>query len=147
MLVRVVLRNHFNLQTTQTTRDCMKKAVFSQNAPKPIGPYNQAVQAGNFLFVSGQLAIDPDEGKLIVENVRLQTRQVMENIKAILDAAGYSLKNVVQSTVYLTSMSLFEEFNLEYAKYFENDFPARATVGVELKSGALVEVSVVACKG
>ena len=123
----------------------MKKAVFSQNAPKPIGPYNQAVQAGNFLFVSGQLAIDPDEGKLIVENVRLQTRQVMENIKAILDAAGYSLKNVVQSTVYLSSMSLFEEFNLEYAKYFENDFPARATVGVELKSGALVEVSVVEC--
>ena len=124
----------------------MKKAVFSQNAPKPIGPYNQAVQAGNFLFVSGQLAIDPDEGKLIVENVRLQTRQVMENIKAILEAAGYSLKNVVQSTVYLSSMSLFEEFNLEYTKYFENDFPARATVGVALKSGALVEVSVIACK-
>jgi 2-iminobutanoate/2-iminopropanoate deaminase len=140
------LEKPFNLQTIQTTRDCMKKAVFSHNAPKPIGPYNQAVQAGNFLFVSGQLAIDPDEGKLIVENVRLQTRQVMENIKAILDAAGYSLKNVVQSTVYLSSMSLFEEFNLEYAKYFENDFPARVTVGVELKSGALVEVSVVACK-
>ena len=124
----------------------MKKAVFSRNAPKPIGPYNQAVQAGNFLFVSGQLAIDPEEGKLIVENVRLQTHQVMENIKVILDAAGYSLKDVVQSTVYLSSMSLFEEFNLEYAKYFENDFPARATVGVELKSGALVEVSVIACK-
>ena len=124
----------------------MKKVVFSQKAPKPIGPYNQAVQAGNFLFVSGQLAIDPKEGKLIVENVKLQTHQVMENIKAILEAAGYSLKDVVQSTVYLSSMSLFEEFNREYAKYFENDFPARATVGVELKSGALVEVSVVAYK-
>ena len=124
----------------------MKKVVLSQNAPKPIGPYNQAVQAGNFLFVSGQLAIDPKEGKLIVENIKLQTRQVMENIKAILEAAGYSLKDVVQSTVYLSSMSLFEEFNREYAKYFESDFPARATVGVELKSGALVEVSVVAYK-
>jgi 2-iminobutanoate/2-iminopropanoate deaminase len=124
----------------------MKKAVFSQNAPKPIGPYNQAVQAGNFLFVSGQLAIDPKEGKLVVENVRLQTHQVMENIKAILDAAGFSLKDIVQSTVYLFSMSLFEEFNLEYTKYFENDFPARTTVGVTLKSGALVEVSVIACK-
>jgi 2-iminobutanoate/2-iminopropanoate deaminase len=142
----MVWRNHFNLQITQTQGDCMKKAVFSRKAPKPIGPYNQAVQAGNFLFVSGQLAIDPEEGKLIVENVRLQTHQVMENIKVILDAAGYSLKDVVQSTVYLSAMSLFEEFNLEYAKYFENDFPARATVGVELKSGALVEVSVIACK-
>jgi 2-iminobutanoate/2-iminopropanoate deaminase len=124
----------------------MKKAVFSQKAPKPIGPYSQAMQAGNFLFVSGQLAFDPKEGKLIVENIKLQTRQVMENIKAILEVAGFSLKDVVQSTVYLASMSLFEEFNLEYAKYFENDFPARATVGVELKSGALVEVSMVAYK-
>jgi 2-iminobutanoate/2-iminopropanoate deaminase len=73
----------------------MKKAVFSRNAPKPIGPYNQALQAGNFLFVSGQLAIDPREGKLVIENVRLQTHQVMENIKAILEAAGYSPKDVV----------------------------------------------------
>ena len=70
----------------------------------------------------------------------------MENIKTILEVAGFSLKDVVQSTVYLSSMLLFEEFNLEYAKYFENDFPARATVGVELKLGALVEVSVVAYK-
>jgi 2-iminobutanoate/2-iminopropanoate deaminase len=124
----------------------MKKAVISQKAPKPIGPYSQAMQAGNFLFVSGQLAFDPKEGRLIVENIKLQTRQVMENIKAILEVAGFSLKDVVQSTVYLASMSLFEEFNLEYAKYFENDFPARATVGVELKSGALVEVSMVAYK-
>ena len=124
----------------------MKKTVIIQNAPKPLGPYSQAVQAGNFLFVSGQLAIDPKEGKLIVENIKLQTRQVMENIKAILEAAGYSLKDVVQSTVYLSSMSLFEEFNREYAKYFESDFPARATVGIELKSGALVEVSVIAYK-
>lgn len=124
----------------------MKKVVISQNAPKPIGPYNQAVQAGNFLFVSGQLPIDPKEGKLIVENIKLQTRLVMENIKAILEAAGYSLKDVVQVNVYLSSISLFEEFNREYAKYFESDFPARATVGIELKSGALVEVSVVAYK-
>ncbi len=124
----------------------MKKTVNSPKAPKPIGPYSQAVQAGNFLFVSGQLAVDPKEGKLIVENIKLQTRQVMENINAILEVAGYSLKDVVQSSVYLSSMSLFEEFNSEYAKYFENDFPARATVGVELKLGALVEVSVVAYK-
>ena len=124
----------------------MKKVVLTQKAPKPIGPYNQAVQAGNFLFVSGQLAIDPKEDKLVDENIKLQTHQVLENIKAILEAAGYCLKDIVQSTVYLSSISLFEEFNREYAKYFESDFPARATVGAELKSGALVEVSVVAYK-
>jgi len=122
----------------------MKRTVLSQNAPKPLGPYSQAVEAGNFLFVSGQLAIDPKEGKLMVESIKLQTHQVMENIKSILKAAGYDLKDVVQSTVYLSSMSLFEEFNLEYAKYFETNFPARVAVGIELKSGALVEVSVVA---
>jgi 2-iminobutanoate/2-iminopropanoate deaminase len=127
-------------------RDSVRKAVLTQNAPKTIGPYNQAVQAGKFLFVSGQLAIDPKEGKIVVENIQLQTRQVMKNIKAILEAAGYSLKDVVQSTVYLSSMALFNEFNCEYAKYFESDFPARATVGTELKSGALVEVSVIAHK-
>jgi len=124
----------------------LKKVVLTQKAPKPIGPYNQAVQAGNFLFVSGQLAIDPKDDKLVVENIMLQTHQVLENIKAILEAAGYCLKDIVQSTVYLSSISLFEEFNREYAKYFESDFPARATVGAELKSGALVEVSVIAYK-
>jgi 2-iminobutanoate/2-iminopropanoate deaminase len=124
----------------------MKKVITSQKAPKPIGPYSQAVQAGNFLFVSGQLAIDPSDGKLIVEDIRLQTRLVMENIKAILEAVGYSLKDVVQSNVYLSNMSIFEEFNREYTRYFEPDFPARATVGVELTKGALVEVSVVAYK-
>ena len=87
----------------------MKKVVLSQNAPKPIGPYNQAVQAGNFLFVSGQLAIDPKKGKLIVENIRLQTRQVMDNIKVILEAPNYHLNDIVQSTVYLSSLSLFEQ--------------------------------------
>ena len=124
----------------------MKKIVLSQNAPKPIGPYNQAVQAGNFLFVSGQLAIDPKNGKIVTADIALQTRQVMENIKGILEAAGFSLSDVVQSTVYLSSMGLFDEFNREYAKYFKETFPARATVGIELKPNALVEVSVVAYK-
>lgn len=125
----------------------MKKTILSHNAPKPIGPYSQAVQAAKFLFVSGQLAIDPKEGKIVAKDITLQTRQVMENIKAILEAVGYSLKDVVQSTVYLSSMVLFDEFNREYAKYFDEKFPARATVGIELKLGALVEVSVVAYKG
>jgi 2-iminobutanoate/2-iminopropanoate deaminase len=124
----------------------MKKIVSCQDAPKPIGPYSQAVQAGNFLFVSGQLAIDPKYGKLIAENMTLQTHQVMENLKVILKAAGYSLKNAIHCQIYLSKMEFFEEFNQEYAKYFESDFPARTTVAAEIKSGALVEVSVVAYK-
>jgi 2-iminobutanoate/2-iminopropanoate deaminase len=132
--------------TNKQPMDRIKKFVLTSNEPKPIGPYNQTIQAGNFLFVSGQLAIDPKEGKIISENIQLQTRQVMKNINAILEAAGYSIKDVVQSTVYLSSMAFFDEFNCEYAKYFESDFPSRSTVGAELKSGALVEVSVIAYK-
>jgi 2-iminobutanoate/2-iminopropanoate deaminase len=122
----------------------MKKFVFTEKAPKPIGPYNQAVSAGKFLFISGQLPIDPKEGKIVDNDVTLQTRQVMENIRAILESAGYNLKDVVQSNVFLSSMSLFDEFNKEYAKFFDEEFPARLTVGVELKGNALIEVSVVA---
>ncbi len=124
----------------------MKTPVFSEKAPKPIGPYSQAVKAGKFLFVSGQLAIDPKEDKIIAKSIALQIKQVIENIRAILEAAGYSLKDVVLSNVYLSSMALFDEFNREYAKYFESEFPARATFGAELKADALVEVSVVAYK-
>jgi 2-iminobutanoate/2-iminopropanoate deaminase len=124
----------------------MKKTILSPNAPKPIGPYSQAVQAGKYLFVSGQLAIDPKQSKILGNGITAQTRQVLENVKAILAAAEYTLDDVVQTTVYLSSMALFDEFNCEYAKYFGGDFPARATVACELKAEALVEVSVVAYK-
>ena len=124
----------------------MKQSVFSPNAPKPIGPYSQAVKADKLLFVSGQLPIDPKEGKVVATDIRNQTRQTMENVKSILESAGYEMKDVVSTTVYLSSMTLFEKFNFEYAKYFDADYPARATVACELKSGALVEVSVVAYK-
>jgi 2-iminobutanoate/2-iminopropanoate deaminase len=124
----------------------MKKTIAAPNAPKPVGPYNQAVQAGGFLYVSGQLAINPKDNKLATPDITIQTHQVMENIKAILEAAQYTLKDVVQTTVYLSSIALFEEFNREYAKYFPAEAPARATVATELKSGALVEVSAVAYK-
>lgn len=122
----------------------MKTTIFCEKAPKPVGPYSQATIAGKFLFISGQLAIDPKEGKIVAKDITLQTRQVMENIKAILEVASYSLKDIVQSNVYLSSMDLFDEFNLEYARWFAVEFPARATVGVELKGNALVEISVVA---
>jgi len=124
----------------------MKKTVFSEKAPKPVGPYSQAVLSGKFLFVSGQLAINPLKGKIIDANIILQTTQVMENIKSILEKASYSLKDIVQSNVYLSSMSLFDDFNKEYAKFFEGEFPARSTIAAELKDNALVEISVIAYK-
>ena len=125
----------------------MKKVIQTKKAPKPVGPYSQALEVDKFLFVSGQVAIDPKEGRIVATGIGAQTARVMENIKAILDAAGYILSDVVQSNVYLSSMSLFSEFNKEYAKYFDEVFPTRATAGVELMPGALVEISVVAYKG
>jgi 2-iminobutanoate/2-iminopropanoate deaminase len=124
----------------------MKKIIHAENAPKPVGPYSQAVRVGRFLFVSGQVAIDPKTGRIEANGIKEQTARVMENIKAVLEAAGYNFNNIIQSNVYLSSMKLFSEFNSEYAKYFEKEFPARATVGIELIPEALVEISVVACK-
>ena len=126
--------------------NAMKTPVFTENAPKSLGPYSQAVRADKFLFVSGQLAIDPKEGKIIASEIKGQTIQVLENIKAILTAANYNLSDIVQANVYLSSMTLFSQFNSTYATYFKKDFPARATVGIELTPGALVEISIMAYK-
>ena len=124
----------------------MKKPGFGEEAPQPIGPYSQAVKADKLLFVSGQLPINPEEGKIVASDIASQTKQVMMNIKAILEAAGYALKDVVSTTVYLASMTLFDEFNAEYAKYFSEPYPARATVACQLKTDALVEVAAIAYK-
>ena len=124
----------------------MKKPIFNENAPKPLGPYSQAVRADKFLFVSGQLAIDPKDGKIVALDIKGQTMQVLENIKSILNAANCNLSDIVQANVYLSSMTLFSEFNSTYATYFRKDFPARATVGIELTPGALVEISIIAYK-
>jgi 2-iminobutanoate/2-iminopropanoate deaminase len=124
----------------------MRNVIQVENAPAPVGPYSQALKVDKFLFVSGQVALDPKEGRIIAVGIVEQTARVMENIKTILNAAGYSLSDVVQSNVYLSSMRQFVEFNNEYAKYFDKIFPTRATVGAELIADALVEISVVAYK-
>jgi 2-iminobutanoate/2-iminopropanoate deaminase len=124
----------------------LKKVIQTENAPKPAGPYSQAIKADKFLFISGQIAIDPSQGKIIARDITAQTKRVMENIKAILQAADYNLSHVVQSNVYLSSMALFSEFNKEYTKYLDKEFPTRATVGVQLMPGALVEISMIAYK-
>lgn len=124
----------------------MNKKVSTEKAPKPVGPYSQAVKAGQFLFVSGQLAIDPKQGKIVDGNIEQQTILIMENIKAILQTARYTIDDIVISNVYLSSMALFSEFNSTYGGYFKQEFPARVTVGVELPPRALVEISVTAYK-
>jgi 2-iminobutanoate/2-iminopropanoate deaminase len=121
----------------------MTEFIRTKNAPEPLGPYSQALKVDKFLFVSGQVARDPKEGRIVATGIREQTARVMENIKAILKAAGYTLNDVVQSNVHLSSMSLFSGFNSEYAKYFDKGFPTRTTVGIELMTGALLEISVV----
>lgn len=123
----------------------MKEELKSQNAPGAIGPYSQGVKAGDFVYVSGQLPIDPKTGAM-PEDIKDQTRQCLENLKAILKEAGADLGNVVKSTVYLAEMSYFGPMNEIYAEYFEGwTFPARAAFAVkELPKQAKVEIEVVA---
>lgn len=124
----------------------MKEIIITEDAPKPVGPYSQAVKVGKFLFISGQLAIDPKQGKLVKPDIKDQTERVVENIKAIMEAADYSIADIVQTNVYLSSLTLFRDFNCVYSKYFGDKFPARTTVEVKLLPGALVEISAIACK-
>ena len=125
-----------------------KQVIRTDNAPAAIGPYSQAVKAGGFLYISGQLALDPATGDMIDEEISGQARQAMENVKAILEEAGYTFDDVVSATVYLQNMDDFAAMNKVYAEYFVPDnCPARAAIEVAaLPRGGLVEVVVVAYK-
>src|SRR5262245_42508146 len=105
-----------------------KNIVSSARAPKAIGPYSQAVRAGNLLFLSGQIPIDPDSGELVSGGIEDQTRRVLDNLSAVLEAAGASLSDVVKTTVFLVDLADFPAFNQTYAGYFTADPPARATI-------------------
>jgi 2-iminobutanoate/2-iminopropanoate deaminase len=122
-----------------------KKVINTSNAPAPIGPYNQAIQAGNLLFISGQVAINPATGNIDSTDVIGETHQVMHNLKAILSEAGMNFNNVVKTTIFLSDMSLFTTVNEVYGKYFNSDFPARETVAVKgLPKNVNVEISMIA---
>ena len=123
----------------------MKKVISTTNAPKAIGPYSQAIEAGGFIFVSGQIPLIPATGEIVEGSVEVQTARVLENLKAILDAAGSSLENVVKTTVYITNMDDFAKVNGIYGQYFQENPPARVCVEVsKLPKGALVEIDVIA---
>jgi 2-iminobutanoate/2-iminopropanoate deaminase len=122
-----------------------KKIIITAGAPAPIGPYSQAVQYGNMLFISGQIAIDPATGNIDAKDVTAETHQVMKNIKAILHEAQMDFNSVIKTTIFLSDMSLFASVNEIYATYLTGDFPARETVAVKgLPKGVNVEISVVA---
>jgi 2-iminobutanoate/2-iminopropanoate deaminase len=124
-----------------------KKIIRTDNAPAPIGPYNQAVQFGNMLFVSGQIALDPKDGSLFVGDIAIETEKVMDNIKAILTEAGMDFSHIIKTSIFLMDMGKFATVNEVYARYFTDNFPARETVQVAgLPKGVQVEISVLAGK-
>jgi len=125
----------------------MNKIIHTEKAPAAIGPYSQAVQTGNLLFVSGQLPIDPATGAFAGEDVASQTRQSLQNVKSILEAAGYTCADVVKATVLLADIADFAAMNAVYAEFFTSDCPARAAFAVkDLPKGAKVEIEVIAGK-
>ena len=122
-----------------------KQIIKTSSAPDPIGPYNQAVKAGGFLFLSGQVGIDPKTGELRDANLTEETNQVMMNLKAVLNEAGMDFSHVVKTSIFLKDMAFFATVNEEYGKHFEKDYPARETVAVrELPRDVNVEISMIA---
>jgi 2-iminobutanoate/2-iminopropanoate deaminase len=126
-----------------------KVAIHSEDAPAALGPYSQAIRIGSFVFTSGQVALDPASGQMEPGGIEAQTHRVLKNLRAVLDASGLTLANVVKTTVYLKDMSHFAAMNAVYAQYFEREeipAPARSTVEVaRLPKDALVEIDVIAC--
>jgi 2-iminobutanoate/2-iminopropanoate deaminase len=125
----------------------MKKIINTNNAPAPIGPYSQAVLSGNTLYTSGQIAINPKSGKLILDSIELETTQVMDNMKAVLKEAGMNFDHVVKASIFISNMDDFAQINAVYNQYFTSDYPARETVQVaRLPKDVNVEVSMIAVK-
>jgi 2-iminobutanoate/2-iminopropanoate deaminase len=122
-----------------------KEAIRTERAPKAIGPYEQAIRVNGFIFTAGQIPLDPKTGKMIEGGIAAQTRQVLENLRAVLEAAGASFDSVVKTTVFLKNMADFGAMNEVYSEYFTASKPARSTVAVaELPRGALVEIDLCA---
>ncbi len=124
-----------------------REVISSPDAPKAIGPYSQAIRVGNTLYLAGQLGLDPETGNFAEGGIEAQSRQALENLKAVLTSAGYTFENVVQCQVFVTDMNNYPVFNGIYAEYFEKDFPARAVVEASrLPKDGLVEIMMVAVK-
>ena len=146
-LVILLMALAYNTFNNKNKTD-MKRIINTSNAPKPIGPYNQAVISGDLMFISGQVAFDPNTDELVLDDIQTETKQVMENLKSILEEANLSFNNVVKTTIFLSDMNDFQQVNEVYGSYFSNNqAPARETVEVSrLPKDVNVEISMIAQK-
>lgn len=141
----ILLATLFGTSCLAFSQTATKKIIDTKNAPAPIGPYSQAVEAGGLLFVSGQIAKDPATGAMKNDSIKEEATQVMNNVKAVLNAAGLEMDNIVKATIYLTDINDFKKVNEVYGSFFKGNYPARETVQVaNLPAGAKIEISVVA---
>ena len=145
--VKTALQGLFFFKKKQIkNKSIMKKVIHTDKAPKAIGPYSQAIQTGNMLFISGQIPVNPETGT-IPEGIEAQTEQVLKNVKAILEEAGYTFADVVKTTCLLSDMANFKPMNEVYAKYYPTEAPARAAFAVKtLPMNVLVEIETIAAK-
>lgn len=148
LLIIRVTKHSLLLKSQNLNIFIMKKIIFTDKAPAPIGPYNQAVLVGNTLYTSGQIAINPQTNELILSNIEAETKQVMENMKAVLEAAEMTFADVVKTSIFISDMNNFAKINSVYAQYFKEEFaPARETVEVAcLPKNVNVEISMIAIK-
>ena len=123
-----------------------KKIIFTENAPRPVGPYSQGIVNGNFVFVSGQIPIDPNTAQIVKGGIEKQTIQVLENIKSILASVQLAMSDIVKTSVFLSDFADFKSFNAVYSRYFGNNPPARTTVQAGLMPNVLVEIDAIAKK-
>ena len=123
-----------------------KKIIFTENAPRPVGPYSQGVVSGNFVFVSGQIPIDPKTVQIVTGGIEQQTIQVLENIKSILESLQLGMSDIVKTSIFLSYFADFKSFNSVYSRCFENNPPARTTVQAGLMPNVLVEIDAIAKK-
>ena len=146
-LVILLMALAYNTFNNKNKTD-MKRIINTSNAPKPIGPYNQAVISGDLMFISGQVAFDPNTDELVLDDIQAETKRVMENLKSILEEADLSFNDVVKTTIFLSNMNDFQQVNEVYGSYFSNDqAPARETVEVSrLPKDVNVEISMIARK-
>ena len=136
-----------SLFACETTSEKTKKVISTEKAPKAIGPYSQAIMVDDVLYLAGQIALDPQSGQLVEGGIEIQTHRVMQNLNAVLEAAGFSLNDVVQTQVFLSDLNHYSAMNAVYAKYFEESPPARAVVeAARIPRDALVEIMMVAQK-
>ncbi len=125
----------------------MKQVIHTGSAPTPLGPYSQAIQFGDLIFISGQIAINPENDQLVTENIESETHQVMKNISAILEASGIDFSHVLKTTIFLSDMNHYQVVNEIYGSYFQSDYPAREAIEVsQLPKNVNVEISIIAGK-